>query len=632
METRKANVLFSLRFTEIAERKWSFMLPGKRYELFILCVVNIVALTFTPLTGACGQSASALRHDVDSRLSKKVSIVGGRMFVGELLEKLSQQTGVTITASDKDGADGERIAVYLKDTPLFDALDSLWALLSYRKAEWAWEVTGDKPERYAYRLVRPLAARNLSVKVQEEIQRDFERHASMMLQGIHLKPEERKQLAKREPETAQLEGERLRSGLAAFEETLSESDQLSVLRHKKPLEVPMESLSAEAQKFVGSVAASMQGYTGGKDGALIPIPPPKTITFKVDRFSGDLSPTLIIDLDGFGGFGYLGGDPLNNQWKAKVQDRWMLPGDSRTDSSESKEIAKLSPAPERGENVGQDRLFPLLRSLAKASPLSFLACLPPDQRAPGEPTSRTVGTAIAGLEELSPPLQHKWRSGVLLLTYPGKIIEDVPVRIPWQVVKRLRQARDADPQGLLSLQDFLDAARGVTSAQWSDLGRDVEFAPMAEAANWHDFFLWINRGADRAEQIVTADGVPISATSSLLQKRAASDPAIASILNENKAARLRLEVSELPNSHPAGKSEPARRMFLFAFLSLEGKRIYATGFFWEGKIVKNDKAGQTSVYSEGIPISSRRRLNSSRHAKESMSLSQRMSASSRLSE
>lgn len=169
------------------------MLSGKHYWLSIFWVVNVVALTFTPLTGACGQSALALRNDVDSRLSKRVTVVGGRMFVGELLEKLSQQTGVTITASDKDGADGERIAVYLKDTPLFDALDSLWALLSYRRAEWMWEVTGDKPERYAYHLVRPLAARNLPVKVQDEIQRDFERHASMMLQGIHLKPKVKSQ-------------------------------------------------------------------------------------------------------------------------------------------------------------------------------------------------------------------------------------------------------------------------------------------------------------------------------------------------------------------------------------------------------------------------------------------------------
>ena len=67
----------------------------------------------------------------DPRLEKRVTLLAPRRYyLGELLETLSEQTGVSLSASDRDGAAGELVLVRLQDVPLFEVMNALWSLVS----------------------------------------------------------------------------------------------------------------------------------------------------------------------------------------------------------------------------------------------------------------------------------------------------------------------------------------------------------------------------------------------------------------------------------------------------------------------------------------------------------------------
>src|SRR5437867_123663 len=81
-----------------------------------------------PVAARADTLTDAMRKE-DPRLEQRVSLATSRIPVGALLEKLSAQTGVRITADDRQGAGDDEVAVFLHDVPLATAMDALWSLL-----------------------------------------------------------------------------------------------------------------------------------------------------------------------------------------------------------------------------------------------------------------------------------------------------------------------------------------------------------------------------------------------------------------------------------------------------------------------------------------------------------------------
>jgi len=82
------------------------------------------------LPGASDPLTDKMRQE-DSRLDKPVTLIAPRIYVGELLERLSEQMGVRLTAGEKDGAADDQVMVLLKDVPLGDAMNALWSLRNH---------------------------------------------------------------------------------------------------------------------------------------------------------------------------------------------------------------------------------------------------------------------------------------------------------------------------------------------------------------------------------------------------------------------------------------------------------------------------------------------------------------------
>lgn len=115
------------------------------------------------------ESLSPRQLQEDTRLAALVSVSSGRVYLGELIDMLSRQSGVKVDAEDKDGTSSEPIAIRVERMRLFDVLNGLWSILSYRGAKLDWKRDG-APGSYRYTLYRPLAARNLPDRLQQAMQ------------------------------------------------------------------------------------------------------------------------------------------------------------------------------------------------------------------------------------------------------------------------------------------------------------------------------------------------------------------------------------------------------------------------------------------------------------------------------
>jgi len=73
---------------------------------------------------------TATMRKADTRLQTRVTLRSPHILMGELLERLSKQSGVTLTADTWSAAGSDSVTVSLRDVPLADAMNTLWSLFS----------------------------------------------------------------------------------------------------------------------------------------------------------------------------------------------------------------------------------------------------------------------------------------------------------------------------------------------------------------------------------------------------------------------------------------------------------------------------------------------------------------------
>ena len=449
----------------------------------LLCTIALPALCSSDdsLVG------SAIRQQ-DPRLEKTVTLVSPRIYVGELMENLSKQSGVAVSADEEDGAADVQVAVSLRHVPLADAMNALWSLVSYQDAKWEWERTG-KTGEYSYRLRQPEAARLLPATLQKQVQKEFGGETNRLLAGLKMTPDQLKEAAKGDRLLASLadgKDDRVRPSMEIFAGLPPEVQQ-AIVKNQQGITIPVSALAPDGRKFVHDKwlwTRDNGGMTKDSRGNLIPVPEPTAITVSSARYSVQIAPSLNLDI-GFGCGDLAGGGWMEKDWRGKIGLMWMNPGDA----PEIPDAARRVPTPHNSQPDTPDTetYASRLLQLSKAAAFSFLARLPDPHTFNSSitrelPYNRSVQNYLTRLGDAS--IAHKWRGGILLLAHPSWLTDpEAPADAPWWVVRRLRD-REAQGDGYLTLDDFAWAAGRTTPAQMQALA--AHFPGMAGAVGWHD--------------------------------------------------------------------------------------------------------------------------------------------------
>ncbi len=541
----------------------------------VLRVVAVIAtcalLDLAPPSWARPISKSWRRQD--PRLEQRVTVAAPRLYVGDLLARLSSLSGVSIeTGRLRDGTADERVTARLRECPLAEAMDALWSLLSYRGAEWHWNRTPSRGT-FRYELIRPREAQDFARRLEEHVESDFLRHADHMLAAVAMSPEQRAQLARTEPTVSGLlSSERLRGGLKLFSEALSPETRAQVLRGERQVTVSVAQLSAEGKAFVQTLWARGAGNRLQSDGGAVPVPEPQSVMFEAARIGDKVSPSLYIHPEGMGGYGYLGGTTYEASHRQRVLDLWRLPGDA-SDHPHSGRAAREPEEPSE-EREAARALERRLTQLSEGAQLNLLARLPRIQSDAGPPYGRKVKEYLEGLNRRAPYVHAKWRQGVLLLSYPAWFMEagSPGERAPWLVVRELKAAEERG-KGILSLKDLARAASVLTEPQLRDL--EDEYPAMVHVAAWRDLFVLLARSRRASERLVSPEGIAVAELQSVLP-----DPAsrrLREVLQNPRAAALRL------TGHVDRGQEPATAAVRLEVLSSEGRVIGGGGFTYRGR-------------------------------------------------
>ncbi len=535
------------------------ILPGLLQCCAVLVVLQGAATPAKPL-----RNLTAEMRREDPRLEQRVTLSAARIQVGDVLERLAKQTGVPVRADERSGASDPEVTVYLRDLPLGDALDALWSLVSYKDAEWWWEREG-KPGAYEYVLTRPLSAQRLPQRLRDRFQAEFEAEAEAYRAAQALTPEQQKELAKKDPRIANMvSSPRAATGQSAFFESLSLEQQRAVLRGEQQIQVPLDKLGAKGKALVKMVwdegaHLRIDPLTGDTS----PEPYPDSVTFGRSWSERIVSPSLVIDIPGAGGYGYMGGMPLIRSALAYLGGLWLLDGDARTDATESRALdAKKAGTVDLGaqEERGIDAR---LRRLSKLADVSIIARVPEMQYSlqtmEAAREERTLADTLYNLRNNAYRFDAKWRGRALLLAVPGwytTAADDAP----WSFTRRLRQSAGRDG-GFLGLDDLAEAAEKLSDAQIKLLTR--EFPVLDPVPNYRWLLASIARNSNMRNDLQSKRGaglgdlLPGGATYDVMTKQAIAKGA--------EYVRLRV------------KTTVTERRFWFTYLKRDGTAVAMIG-------------------------------------------------------
>ncbi len=483
----------------------------KRFYFFALslCLVSLLA------SSSCrADEITATMRKADTQLETRVTLRSPHILLGELLERLSKQSGVPLIADDWSTVGSDSVTVSLRNVPLADAMNALWSLFSYQHAEWDWQrrTVKGQPGKYIYTLARPNYARFLAEHLQEQVQVDFEAQAQELFDALNMPHDQLKEAAKTNLLfSSLLDDGRVRPGMEILASLPPETLQ-NVLQNHQSLSVPVSQLSPEAQ---ASLNASWDwedskgiGYHH-PDGSVQPLPRADRISVYTFNEPDLAAPGLYVD-SGRGSGEYFGGGFMQKDWQKKIAARWTEPGDDADNPASAHVLA----APKKSPPADSDTPHPLadyLLRFAEAAQVPLMARVPHtmDTQTPSDtvsqaPTTNTVRTFLAQAQQGPLLMDHKWRGGVLLMTCQNWFVgQSEDARLPWAEVKRLRDA-EAASDGFLTLDNIAHAANVLNDAQMTVLGQ--WFLVMRQAAQWHNFLAFYDRNPEYHSRVLSAKG------------------------------------------------------------------------------------------------------------------------------
>jgi len=464
-----------------------------------------VAFLFFAGWSAWGQSLpgpdvlDARARTADPRLNTSVNVDVDRMYLGELLEKISAQTDVSVSMPANDPFSGIPITCHVKNLPLADFMNSLWSLVGYTKA--TWKITIDsqrKPLRYvllptpdAHALPARLNAEtekattklwDLDTKISKLTPRERQAYIHPLSEAMLMETDEwAKMFLQDSPMTNDAWA---RFSMVETELTPAQQEQL---QQGIGIAIPLSHLTPAHQDLM---RAFVHHTYIEKDGVRTELPPPDKVTFILSRSLGGtqvLMRDLYMDVgtgEGFGGVGFMGAMSLG--LKRILAEKWILPGDAKSSGKESSIINSLPKFPigSAWENVSGLDL--VLTQVAAAQDVSYIAIVPDGGGATFSVLGKTLEQCFADFRR-GAGLIHKWRNNVLLLNYETWFYGDDGAS-PYDVVKQLRETyklRRDDQQMVIPV--IADGVVALTDAQAKRLAN--EFPEVAASVRLRPIFL-----------------------------------------------------------------------------------------------------------------------------------------------
>lgn len=407
----------------------------------------------------------------EPRLSRRVSLTVQRVYLGELLERLSTETEVRLEADDRlDPVSGYELTAVVHNRPVRELLEALPALFGHPPDRWFWTRERGSAPRYVLRHTLP--AEDVR-KRQDEWAHAF-RVAQFQRNTFFysLKPEQRALNARSDPYLQVLNDPRSRGeGFFSFIAELTEADLRSVARGGR-LEIPIDRLSVAQRQFIRETYSRMNIL--GRPGIESPDDLKGIALFHDDG-------TIYLELGRSGGHGVLGGIWLTQALREKDLREW-------TGASVASGLDQAVPAPGqkvRAEElrIQNDTLDRLVERLGRLGRVNVLL-----DRSPyaGNVRHSAASYGLDGrLQDVLGRLKHhnllwKHQQPFVLFCQQNWATQPRDALVPWSMLKSLRESAAANG-GFLRPEDWFLLA-GLRREQLEYLSREFPDASRVSAS------------------------------------------------------------------------------------------------------------------------------------------------------
>ena len=423
----------------------------------------------------------------DKRLEKPVTVTERRIYLSELLARLSRQTGIPISVDDEDTASGTEVEAFFTKLPVGNVLNSLRSLLSIRNAAWSWLRSGE-PGAFHYRLVEPVAAKEKALRYHALAQKILENYADTMIRLAEMSPEEREHhkheislaLALDDDTYADtMVKEKLTwNPIRLFAEAFPKEVQIQVLQGQAEARIPVKDLPFQTQTLFHSVWADYHILKKNAEGTWVAAPEPELLRFYASDAIGngkEVVPCIFIDLGKSGALSCVGGLDLQQAVRAAIQKMWLLPGERADSPIAQQKVAEIMPDPpppvSHAPLVLRNK-FPTAHpelpgalairfaQLSQGTSVPLLALFPDEQfQDPGTPNNHPVQAFLSKMRENTLYPIHKWRGNTLLVIYPAWFLEEDNT-LPYRLIKYL-----PGQDGLFSLSSLVKLLNNINEVQ-----------------------------------------------------------------------------------------------------------------------------------------------------------------------
>jgi hypothetical protein len=433
----------------------------------------------------------------DPRLAVRIHVFDADICFGDLFERASAETGITLRCGREDGSADTRVAVYCHDYPLKELLSALQSFASHNNAGVYWERTG-KAGHFVYELRFPQNAQRLAERLRRETQEAFEKAAETLLRLAAMDPKERAKHAaditrvymQNDEEFGKrvIQGERKWNGLNLFARSLTPDQQRNVISGAATYTLSAEQLPPGGKEFLKSVYD--EGWSEARvrapDGSLQTMPPPKSVMFIAPRDTDDVTRSLFVHLDTIGGYSYVGGSPLENAFIRKVRDLWLAPGES-ADAPQGialgPEDNRVPVAPPTSDPAQRGpwppaRMPPLLKRLSEFSRRANVGVIGRIDAVLNEElgdVGNSVPEFLDRLANYGKGIGVKWSGRTLLLEEPQWFWteENSP---PWTAIKWFRQMM-AERKDVPRFEDLCSVTQYFTRSQLAKTATECAWLP-----------------------------------------------------------------------------------------------------------------------------------------------------------
>ncbi len=457
-------------------------------------LLALFILLSTRSSNAVAQEVPGLldRHDLDedNRLNSKISLTRERIYLRDLLAMLGRLSDVSITMNTDEVCATTPIFISVHSTPLDVLLNNVSSLLSYRKAQFRW--TKNKEDgKFVYRLhTREFEV--VPATLQRQARELFKEQFDLVTEMAAMRPEDRGALKSKLAKSMLEDNDRaattylsndplymaywdalkffgklvdqnqLGGIMAGQPATLKITDMpgdvsAGLLRYFQPLKnVTNQNGEIEAQTAQSVTFRYIESMYGRKR-----LFPQMRMEFKTEKTGAS------INMVGFTGKGM----------KRRIQNSWLLPGDTLMSDLERKQIGDYD---EKNDASALRVMHRLERGLLAASTLcevSIVAVLPDTGRNHRiSPARKQLAIIIAELEgQPDTDLIHKWRGDMLLINYPEWFYGDDAL-CPVALIDVARQAERK--HGYLPFPSIVHLAFALTDMQRKRVAEELPAVEM----------------------------------------------------------------------------------------------------------------------------------------------------------